>query len=145
MVFRINSLDGLVEVAEHVLGKIKEGYEIVLLNGDLGSGKTTFMKALCQEMGVMEPVSSPTFSIVQEYSSSGYGTIYHMDLYRIEKAEDLEQIGFDEYLASGNICCIEWPEVASSHFVMPYIDLTITQEKDNLRNFRITTYDTVEK
>jgi tRNA threonylcarbamoyladenosine biosynthesis protein TsaE len=144
MVFRVNSIDGLKGVAEHVLGCIKEGFEIVLLNGELGSGKTTLIKSLCQEMGVMEPVSSPTFSLVQEYSSPGYGTIYHMDLYRIEKVQDLVQIGIEEYLHSGNICFIEWPAIAKAHFTMAYMDITITQEQDNLRNFRITTYDAVE-
>src|SRR5687767_3555337 len=144
MLIRVRSLDGLDEVAEALISLFDEGYLVVLLKGDMGSGKTTFVKALSQLLGVMEPVSSPTFSIIQEYDSPSRGIIYHMDLYRLEKNQDLVQIGFDEYLHSGNICLIEWPELGRPYYTMPFIEVDILAEKDNIRNFKITTHDAVD-
>ena len=92
----------------------------------------------------MEPVSSPTFSLIQEYLSPGLGKIYHMDLYRLEKQRDLEQIGFEEHLDSANLCFIEWPELANAYFTMPHLMVEIKSENNNIRNFRITTYDAVD-
>ena len=144
MLFTINSLDGLALVVETLASLVEQGYRIILLEGDLGAGKTTLVKALCQEWGVMDPVSSPTFSLVQEYESPGQGTIYHMDFYRLNKPMDLEQIGLDEYLGAGNICLIEWPELGIAYFTMPHVWVSITTEKDNIRNLRITTNDAVD-
>ena len=144
MLIRVRSLDGLDEVAEALISLFDDGYLVVLLKGDLGSGKTTFVKALCQLLGVMDPVSSPTFSLVQEYYSPSRGTIYHMDLYRLSKPGDLEQIGFSEYLDSGNICLIEWPDLGKPDYTMPFVEVDISRESDNIRNFKITTYDAVD-
>ncbi|MEO5906363.1 MAG: tRNA (adenosine(37)-N6)-threonylcarbamoyltransferase complex ATPase subunit type 1 TsaE, partial [Saprospiraceae bacterium] len=137
-------LDGLAVVVEALTSLVEKDYRIILLEGELGAGKTTLVKALCQEWGVMNPVSSPTFSLVQEYESPGQGTIYHMDFYRLDKIQDLEQIGLDEYLDSGNICLIEWPELGMPYFTMPHVRVVITPEKDNIRNLRITTNDAVD-
>ena len=95
-------------------------------------------------LGVMDPVSSPTFSLVQEYYSPSRGTIYHMDLYRLEKEEDLQQIGFSEYLDSGNICLIEWPGLGNAYYIMPHVEVDISVESGNIRNFKITTHDAVD-
>lgn len=144
MLIRVTNLDGLNEVAEAIISLFDEGHSIVLIRGELGSGKTTFVKALCQMLGVMDPVSSPTFSLVQEYDSPSRGTIYHMDLYRLSSTADLEQIGFAEYLDSGNICLIEWPELGTPYYTMPFVDLDIRLEHGNIRNFMITTHDKVD-
>ncbi|HUR30687.1 MAG TPA: tRNA (adenosine(37)-N6)-threonylcarbamoyltransferase complex ATPase subunit type 1 TsaE, partial [Saprospiraceae bacterium] len=127
-----------------LISHFEKGYKVVLLNGDLGSGKTTMVKALCQLVGVMDPVSSPTFSLVQEYHSPSLGNIYHMDLYRLKSSGELEQIGFTEYLESGNVCLIEWPALGKSSYSMPYVEVDIQVEKDNIRNFKINTHDEVD-
>ncbi len=144
MLIRVHSLDELDMVTEQLISLFGERYNVVLLEGDLGSGKTTLVKSLCQSLGVMEPVSSPTFSLVQEYQSPSRGVIYHMDLYRLEVPRDLEQIGFDEYLESGNLCLIERPDLGKSYYSMPHIRAEIRMDTDNIRNFKITTHDTVD-
>jgi len=141
----VRSIDGLEEVVDILTHHIGEGYKVILLSGDLGSGKTTLSKALCHRLGVAESVSSPTFSLVNEYQSSLAGIIYHMDLYRLEKPEDLVQIGFEEYLDSGQLCLIEWPELAETYFYMPYVRVDIRVEPDNIRIFNITTHDAVDE
>ena len=144
MNIQVERLEQLQDVAEAISTLVDKGYKILLFTGDLGAGKTTFVKQLCEYWGVMEPVSSPTYALVQEYESPGRGILYHMDLYRLEKIQDLEQIGFEEYLNSGNICMIEWPDLGSSYYTMPCIWVEISTAQDNIRNFKITTYDAVD-
>ena len=144
MIKQVDSIDGLQEIVEDLLALIEDGYSVVLLYGDLGAGKTTLVQLLCERLGAKDRVSSPTFSIIQEYVSPEKGTIVHMDLYRLEKKEELEQIGFAEYLDSGQLCFIEWPEVGSDYFVMPHIRVNIGVENNNIRNFKITTHDSVD-
>ena len=140
----VRSIEELEEVVGILTRYIMEGYKVILLSGELGSGKTTLTKALCTRLGVAEAITSPTFSLVNEYPSSGAGSIYHMDLYRLEKKEDLVQIGFEEYLESGQLCLIEWPEIADEHFYMPYIRVKISVGSNNIRIFNITTHDAVD-
>jgi tRNA threonylcarbamoyladenosine biosynthesis protein TsaE len=140
----VSSIEGLGEVVEILMRHIEDGYKVILLSGDLGAGKTTLAKALCSRLGVTESISSPTFSLVNEYSSPAAGTIYHMDLYRLEKPSDLAQIGFEEYLDSGQLCLIEWPDLAEQYFYMPHVRVQISVETDNIRIFNITTHDAVD-
>lgn len=144
MIVRVDNLDGLHQVSEIIESHIENGYLVILLYGDLGAGKTTLVKHLCQEWGVMEPVSSPTFSLVQEYYSPSKGILYHMDLYRLDRPQDLQQIGFEEYIESGNICMIEWPQLAADLYTIPHIKVMIEAREDNLRTFSITTHDAVD-
>jgi tRNA threonylcarbamoyladenosine biosynthesis protein TsaE len=81
----------------------------VLFEGEMGAGKTTFIKAVCRELGVSETVSSPTFSIVNEYRTGAGQRIYHFDFYRINDEQEALNLGFYDYLDSGNLCLIEWP------------------------------------
>src|SRR5688572_12349845 len=92
------------------------GYPIVLLKGELGAGKTTLAQEILRLLGVKEPVTSPTFSLVNEYESTR-GTIYHFDLYRLKNVLELDGIGFMQYLDSGKPCLIEWPEIAENNLV----------------------------
>lgn len=140
----VRSLDELEDVVDVLMGYIGAGYKLILLSGDLGSGKTTLTKALCIRLGVNESISSPTFSLVNEYQSPLAGTVYHMDLYRLEKTEDLVQIGIEEYLDSGQLCIIEWPEIAEKYFYQPTIRVNISVENNNIRIFNITTHDAVD-
>jgi len=77
--------------------------------GDMGAGKTTFIKAVCEELGVQEPVTSPTFAIINEYRDKKGNSIYHFDFYRIKKLEEVFDFGYEDYFYSGNLCFIEWP------------------------------------
>ena len=85
---------------------------VIAFYGSMGAGKTTFIKALGKILGVVDIVNSPTFTIVNEYATQAGEPVYHFDLYRLEKIEDLYNIGFEEYLDSGYYCLIEWPEMA---------------------------------
>jgi tRNA threonylcarbamoyladenosine biosynthesis protein TsaE len=102
------------------------------------------VKAFCKEAGVPEPASSPTFSLVNAYVSPSLGTIYHMDLYRLTREQDLDQIGFEEYIDSGHICFIEWPDLGSSRIAPPCCEILIESGQNNYRIFKITTHDTMD-
>lgn len=101
-------LDHIDDVAKQVLAENPE--KIILFNGEMGAGKTTFIKSLCKNLGVENPTSSPTFSLVNEYQSIANQTIYHFDVYRLRNQNEALDMGIDEYLYSGNWCFIEWAE-----------------------------------
>ncbi|MBK9283161.1 MAG: tRNA (adenosine(37)-N6)-threonylcarbamoyltransferase complex ATPase subunit type 1 TsaE [Sphingobacteriaceae bacterium] len=103
-------LDELPKTADLLLQMFSK-QKVFIFAGEMGSGKTTFIKALCERLGSKNSFSSPTFSLVNEYNYSN-GKIYHFDLYRIKSEEELLDIGFAEYLESDNYCFIEWPELA---------------------------------
>jgi tRNA threonylcarbamoyladenosine biosynthesis protein TsaE len=110
--------------------------KIILLKGDLGSGKTTLAKLLIKQSGVHEVVTSPTFNIVSEYHSESGELIYHFDLYRIKSIDELFEIGFEEYIDSGNRCIIEWPEIAESLFQTDRTEVSISIA-DHSRKYEI--------
>ena len=107
-------------------------HNVVLICGEMGAGKTTLIKELLSLMSVIDNVSSPTFSIINEYSTDKNEIIYHMDLYRIEDISELDNIGFFEYLESGKTCLIEWGEMIEEMIDSEYNKFTIARE-DNLR------------
>jgi tRNA threonylcarbamoyladenosine biosynthesis protein TsaE len=107
--------------------------KVFILNGDLGSGKTTFVKAFAKAIGIEEEISSPTFSIVHEYGEEGKAKIYHFDLYRLKNEQELYQIGFEEYLERGAYVFIEWPELAKNFLPDNYVSLSFTSENENTR------------
>ena len=106
---------------------------VVLICGEMGVGKTTLIKELLSINGVVDNVSSPTFSIINEYLIDNNETVYHMDLYRINDISELENIGFFEYLESGRTCLIEWGEMIEELIESDYNKFTIIKEN----NFRI--------
>ena len=107
-------------------------HNVVLICGEMGAGKTTLIKELLSLMSVIDNVSSPTFSIINEYSTDKNEIIYHMDLYRIEDISELDNIGFFEYLESGKTCLIEWGEMIEEMIDSEYNKFTIARE-DNSR------------
>ena len=107
-------------------------HNVVLICGEMGAGKTTLIKELLSLMSVVDNVSSPTFSIINEYSTDKNEIIYHMDLYRIEDISELDNIGFFEYLESGKTCLIEWGEMIEEMIDSEYNKFTIAR-KDNSR------------
>ena len=129
------SLNKIHEISQLVIDKIKT-IKIVLLRGELGSGKTTLVKSVLKKMGVNECVNSPTFSIVNEYDFSE-NIIYHFDLYRIENIEELDVIGFEDYIYSQNICFIEWPEIVLNNINLKYLDLEIRNLGEDKREITI--------
>ena len=100
-------------IAEQLLNQFPSE-RIFYLKGTLGAGKTTFIKALCKCLGIKDELSSPSFSIVNEYTSNSQWKAYHMDLYRLKSLGDAEAIGLYEYFDSGNYCFVEWPELIES-------------------------------
>jgi tRNA threonylcarbamoyladenosine biosynthesis protein TsaE len=102
------TLAGLEEVAKELLEHSKNR-KIWLFSGEMGSGKTTLIKVIAKLLGVSEPMSSPTFPIVNEYETD-HGKIYHVDLYRLMSEQEVRDIGMAEYFDSGNYCLLEWPE-----------------------------------
>ena len=85
-------------------------YKIWIFDGEMGAGKTTLIKSICKSLGVIDEVSSPTFSIVNEYKTVDGTTVYHFDFYRVKSIEEVYDMGVEDYFSSGNICLIEWPE-----------------------------------
>ena len=114
------------------------GSEIWLFLGEMGAGKTTLIKAICKQLGVIDEVQSPTFSIVNEYLTDQDKTVYHFDFYRIERIEEVLNIGIEEYFESGNICLIEWPENIESILPEVFVRTDIQENKDRTRSFKLS-------
>lgn len=112
MQMQIQSIKELKNVAETLLQHHKEA-RVFALQGEMGAGKTTFVKYLCEALSSDSLVSSPTFTIVNEYVDNHIDPIYHFDLYRLESLEEARQIGAEDYFHSGHYCFVEWPEIAS--------------------------------
>jgi tRNA threonylcarbamoyladenosine biosynthesis protein TsaE len=108
--FEINSTDELVPVAIDLIAKTEKN-KVVAFYGSMGSGKTTFIKTICKQMGVKEGISSPTFSIINEYALPNQQRIFHFDFYRIKSLAEAYDLGYEDYFYSNNYCFIEWPEM----------------------------------
>ena len=123
------------KVSKIIIELIKQK-NIVLFSGPIGSGKTTLIKNVMYDLGCYEPVSSPTFSVINEYEI-GYKLIYHMDLYRIKQKDELYEIGFKEYLRNGNLCLIEWPEIAIKMIDKDFIHIKLKEITKTKRSIEI--------
>jgi len=117
--------------------KIMNDKKVIAFYGELGSGKTTFIKAVCRELGVIDLVSSPTFALIYEYKTRDDKVIYHLDLYRIRQVSELFDIGYEDYLYGDSICFIEWPEKAEHLLPEDCLRVLISVENDNSRTLRI--------
>ena len=106
MEYLVNSVEETYEVAHKIADSLKGG-EIILLNGDLGAGKTTFTKGLAKALGIKDTVTSPTFTFMKEYNE-GRIPLYHFDMYRVESEEELYELGLNDYLYMQGVCVIEW-------------------------------------
>lgn len=111
MEITIDSMDGIREAARQFIGNMGDA-NVFAFYGSMGAGKTTFIKAICKELGVEDVITSPTFAIVNEYRANETGElIYHFDFYRIKKIEEVYDMGYEDYFYSGALCFIEWPEL----------------------------------
>ena len=110
MEIKIQSLDQIHEAAHRFVEAMGDN-TVFAFYGKMGAGKTTFIRAVCEELGVSDVITSPTFAIVNEYRSEIAGElIYHFDFYRINRLEEAYDFGYEEYFYSGNLCLVEWPE-----------------------------------
>ena len=111
MEIKINSLADINEAAKQFIENMGDG-KVFAFYGKMGAGKTTFIKAVCEERGVDDVITAPTFAIVNEYQSATTGdSIYHFDFYRIKKLEEVYDMGYEDYFYSGSLCFLEWPEL----------------------------------
>jgi len=138
------ALADLKEVAQAFVEKAGS-YKVWLLYGEMGSGKTTFIKALCSHLGVTDVMNSPTFSIVNEYLTRDQKKIFHFDFYRIKNEAEAYDIGTEEYLYSGNYCFIEWPEKIPSLIPAERAEISIQSENQNQRTLALFVHDGQEK
>jgi len=129
------TLDTIHVVSDHIKDLINN-YTIFLFEGDMGSGKTTLIKQVVKDIGISENVKSPTFSLVNEYIENDL-IIFHFDLYRINKENELDSIGFYEYLDSGKLCFIEWPNIAIQNIYKDYVLIKISITSDSEREIEI--------
>ncbi|MDD2590093.1 MAG: tRNA (adenosine(37)-N6)-threonylcarbamoyltransferase complex ATPase subunit type 1 TsaE [Fermentimonas sp.] len=116
--------------------KVMGDNKVFAFHGSMGAGKTTFIKAVCEELGVIEAVSSPTFAIINEYKDGEGRPIFHFDFYRINKLEEVYDFGYEDYFYSGNLCFIEWPELVESILPENTVKISIQEQDDGSRNIK---------
>lgn len=126
------TLENIETAASEVLKKAL-AKRVFAFHGEMGAGKTTFIHALCNVMKVKGTVSSPTFSIINQYNTADDATVYHMDLYRLKDEQEALSAGVEDCLYSGNICLVEWPEKAPGIFPDDTLHVTITTAGTNAR------------
>lgn len=133
MKISIKSLDSIHEAAREFIKNMGKGH-VFAFYGKMGAGKTTFIKAVCEELGVEDVITSPTFAIVNDYTSSKDDShIFHFDFYRIKKLEEVYDMGYEDYFYSGSLCFIEWPELIEDILPGDAVKVTITQLEDGSR------------
>ena len=141
MNIKIDSLETIREAARQFVSQIGD-HRVFAFYGTMGAGKTTFIKAVCEELGVSDVITSPTFAIVNEYTISNHKvqsskfkvqSIYHFDFYRIKKLEEVYDMGFEDYFYSGALCFIEWPELIEEVLPEDAVKVTITEQPDGSR------------
>ncbi len=135
MELKINHIDDINEVARQFVDQMGD-HKIFAFYGKMGVGKTTFIKAMCEELGVTDVINSPTFAIVNEYMDGKGESIYHFDFYRIKRVEEVYDIGFDEYIYSGNLCLMEWPELIEQLLPEETVRVDIMENPDGTRVIR---------
>jgi tRNA threonylcarbamoyladenosine biosynthesis protein TsaE len=131
----IFTLDEIDIAAAEVLAQNPE--KIILFNGEMGAGKTTFIKALCRALGINNVTSSPTFSLVNEYASESGQIVYHFDVYRLKNENEALDMGIEEYLYSGNYCFIEWAEKIPNLIPEQHSVIALSVLPDNKRKLKL--------
>ena len=133
MEIKIESLDGIRAAAKEFVANIGDA-TVFAFYGSMGAGKTTFIKAVCEELGVEDVITSPTIAIVNEYRSATTDElIYHFDFYRIKKLDEVYDMGYEDYIYSGALCFIEWPELIEELLPTDAVKVNITVGEDGCR------------
>ncbi len=132
MELKIESTAALHEVAREFIDNMGEG-TVFAFYGQMGAGKTTFIKAVCECLGVEDVINSPTFAIVNEYRSATGELIYHFDFYRIKKLEEVYDMGYEDYFYSGALCFIEWPELVEDLLPENVVKVRIEEDETGCR------------
>ena len=132
MEITINGLDTIRSAARQFIENIGSS-RVFAFYGKMGAGKTTFVKALCEELGCDDVITSPTFAIVNEYTDGEQQPVYHLDFYRIKKLEEVYDMGYEEYFYSGALCLIEWPELIEDVLPDDTVRVTIEEQADGSR------------
>src|SRR5574344_1873738 len=132
MEIRIDSLDNIREAAKEFIAQMGSTH-VFAFYGKMGAGKTTFIKAICEELGVNDVITSPTFAIVNEYTADNDTPIYYFDFYRIKKLDEVYDMGYEDYFYSGNLCLLEWPELIEELLPEDAIKVTIEETEDGKR------------
>ena len=141
MEIKIQSLDQIHEAARQFIAEMGDN-TVFALYGIMGAGKTTFIKAVCEELGVSDVITSPTFAIVNEYRSDTAGElIYHFDFYRIKKLEEVYDMGYEDYFYSGALCFIEWPELVEELLPGNTIKVTIEEIENGERKVTLEDFE----
>lgn len=137
----LTDIGGLQQAAREFISNIGQS-RVFAFYGKMGAGKTTFIKAICQELGVTDVVTSPTFAIVNEYTPSSspltphFFKIFHFDFYRIKKLEEVYDMGYEDYLYSGELCFIEWPELIEQLLPDDAVSVTIEVNANGTRSIK---------
>ena len=132
MEIKIQNIDTIRESAREFIQNIGER-KVFAFYGKMGAGKTTFVKAICEELGVEDVITSPTFAIVNEYEAHDQ-SIFHFDFYRIKRLEEVYDMGYEDYFYSGALCFIEWPELIEDLLPEDAVKVTITENADGTRS-----------
>ncbi len=131
----IPSLDKIADAAREFVEQIGDK-RVFAFYGGMGAGKTTFIKAVCEQLGVKDAVTSPTFAIVNEYASD-FGPVYHFDFYRIKNLGEVMDLGFEDYAYSGNFCLMEWPELIEDLLPDNTVNVHIAETSNGMRTVTI--------
>ena len=132
MTIKIKDIDSISAAAQEFIAQMGEN-KIFAFYGGMGAGKTTFVKALCEAMGVTDTVNSPTFAIVNEYDTPTGSPIYHFDFYRIKRLTEVYDMGYEDYFYGRGLCFIEWPELIEDLLPEETVKVTITEQPDGCR------------
>lgn len=146
MEIRIENIDQIRSAAREFIEKVLPEHSVIAFYGAMGAGKTTFIKALCEELGVTDTVTSPTFALVNEYSieegetriEEHFSKVFHFDFYRIKRLEEVYDMGYEDYFYQKNaLCLIEWPELVEELLPDDALRVEISEESDGSRKIKV--------
>ena len=136
MRIEIPSVDKIQEAARQFVCQMGDA-KVFAFYGKMGAGKTTFIKAICQELGVEDVITSPTFALVNEYTAGDGSPVFHFDFYRVKSLEEVYDMGFEDYLYGGALCLVEWPELVEELLPRDAVAVTIRANADGSRSIAV--------